>query len=92
MAFAPKHDWSAYEELTRAEHAEWLRGLSLQERFTLYSDMFNLISSTRDNRADHDRLERWHWQQKLAARMRQVEAFTKLDQMRSERAAANNAC
>jgi hypothetical protein len=90
MAFAPQQDWSAYDELTRAEHAEWIRSLSPQDRFSLYEDMFNLIWQARDKRADLDRLDQWRWEQKLAARMRQVEAFTKLDQLRRERAAASN--
>ena len=91
MVIAPQHDWSIYELLTRAEHRDWLRGLSPQERFALCAHMFNMIHYSRDPQADWDELDQWHWEQKLAARMRQVEAFTKLDQFRSERAAANNA-
>ena len=91
MAFAPQQDWSVYESLTHAEYGEWLRGLSPQDRFALYSDMFNLIQSSREAGGDWDRLEKWHWEQKLAARMRQVEAFSKLDQWQRERAASNNA-
>jgi hypothetical protein len=91
MGFAPQQNWAAYEKLTRADHAAWLRSLTPQDRFALYSDMFNVIRAARDSRIDQDRLDRWLWKQKVAARMRQVEAFTKLDQWRSERAAANNA-
>jgi hypothetical protein len=91
MTFAPRQDWSVYESLTHAEHGEWLRRLSPQDRFALYADMFNLIRNSRDPHADWASVDQWHWEQKLAARMRQVEAFTKLDQLRSERAASNNA-
>jgi hypothetical protein len=92
MAFAPQQIWSTYEGITRPEHADWVRALSPQERFSLYEDMFNMIWTSRDARGDWDRLDRWRWEQKLATRIRQVEAFSKLDQFRRERAAANNAC
>jgi hypothetical protein len=84
MVFAPQQDWSSYESLTRADHCEWLRGLSPQDRFAIYTDMFDLIWNSRDPNTDSDQLEQWHWEKKLAARMQQVEAFTKLDQLRSE--------
>jgi hypothetical protein len=89
MPFAPQHDWSTYEALTRAENAIWIRALSPLDRFHLYEDMFNLIWASRQMPGDWDRLDHWRWQQKRAERMRQVEAFTKLDQFRRERAAAN---
>jgi hypothetical protein len=91
MGVAPQQNWPAYEALTRAEQAEWIRTLSPQDRFAIYEDLFNMIWTTRDAHGDWDRLDRWHWQEKLAVRMRQVEAFNKLDQFRRERAAANNA-
>jgi hypothetical protein len=88
MLDMPRQDWAFYEALTRKENARWLRSLSLSDRFTLYEDLFNVIWTARRQVGHSDRLDRWSWEQKLATRRRLVDAFTKLDQFRRERAAA----
>jgi hypothetical protein len=91
MVSPPKQNWSLYEAWTRQHDVDWLRGLSLQDRFAIYEDLFNVIWTARGNSSDWARLDRRSWHQKLAIRLRQVEAFSKLDQLYRERAAANNA-
>jgi hypothetical protein len=81
-----------YEAITARENAEWIRSLTSQERFAIYADLFDVIWSARQTLGDWEQLECWQWDQKLAHRLRMVEAFSKLDEFRRERAAANNAC
>jgi hypothetical protein len=90
MLDAPRQDWRAYEERTRAGNVAWLRALTAQDRFALYCDLFDLIHQSRDPRVDLDRLEQRRWQQKLAARQRVVEAYRRLDEWR-ERTAQRDA-
>jgi hypothetical protein len=91
MVTAPQQNWSMYESLSRKENAEWIRSLSPTERFVIYSGLFNAVWAARRDPEEVERLERWRWEQKLAQRMRAVEAFEKLDELRRERSAANNA-
>jgi hypothetical protein len=91
MITAPRQNWAMYEALAREENAQWIRRMSPQERFAIYEDLFNVIWNARRDPQEAERLERWRWEQKLALRLRAVEAFSKLDQIRRERAAANNA-
>jgi hypothetical protein len=90
MVDVPQQDWSYYEAVTNREERAWLRGLSPQDRFAIYEDMFNVIWTAPRTPIEIERLERLRWEQKLSVRLRLVEAFTKLDQFRRERAAANN--
>ena len=90
MVDVPRQDWSLYEAFTGREEAAWIRGLSPQDRFAIYEDLFNVIWTAPRSPGESERLEQWRWDQKLALRLRLVEAFTKLDQFRRERAAANN--
>jgi hypothetical protein len=92
MVIAPQQNWALYESLTRSEHEKWLRELSPEDRFAIYKDLFNMIWNARDEKRDCERLDQWFWERKLAARMRQVEAYRKLDQFCRERAAANHPC
>jgi hypothetical protein len=80
--FAPCHDWALYENRVAAADAAWLRSLSSQERFALYADLFDMVLMARHNEQNQERLDRWTWQQKLASRMKMVEAFRKLDEHR----------
>jgi hypothetical protein len=84
MADVPQQDWLFYEAQTQADHVAWVRGLSPQDRFALYEDLFNLVWSARDDRGDWRRLERWHWDQKVATRLRLCDAFSKLDHIDRE--------
>jgi hypothetical protein len=88
MADAPRQNWALYEARTAATDAVWLRSLSISDRFALYASLFNLIwSAPRDPEA-LKRLECWRWQQKLALRMRMVDAFRKLDELQDGRGCA----
>jgi hypothetical protein len=90
MVDAPKQNWSLYRQLTRQSDAEWIRSLTPSERFDLYADLFATICEARRGEGDWKRLEEWHWKEKVAARLRMVEAFRKLDEFR-ERTAADYA-
>lgn len=86
---APQQDWRAYELLTRASDAAWVRGLTLNDRFDLYSDLFSIVWEAQQQR-DNTRLDQWNWDQKVATRLRTVEAFAKMDLLHRERAASHN--
>ncbi|MEX0642116.1 MAG: hypothetical protein WD468_05415 [Pirellulales bacterium] len=91
MLDAPRQDWAAYRRLTRDSDTAWLRGLTLRDRFDLYADLFNIFwEARRRNPGDWERLDQWHWNQKLATRLRMVDAFKKLDELRRERAATDH--
>jgi hypothetical protein len=90
MTTPPQQDWPLFESLVRKENADWIRGLSPEERFAIYEGLFNLIWTAQRDPQEAERLDRWRWEQKVAQRLRAVEAFAKLDQVRRERAAANN--
>jgi hypothetical protein len=79
-----------YESPARKENAEWIRSLSPEERFAIYEGLFDLIWTAQRDPQETERLEHWRWELKVAQRLRAVEAFAKLDQIRRERAAANN--
>lgn len=89
---APQQNWAAVENRLRALDAAWLRSLSMNDRFALYQDIFLVLRDSRQKLAgDWERLERQQWEEKLVLRRRLGEAFSKLDEWRSERAAANHA-
>jgi hypothetical protein len=90
MVGAPKQDWFKYDALTRNESAAWIRSLSPRDRFEIYQDLFNVIWNSRRDLGDWENLDLWNREQKLAIRLRMVEAYFKLDQVHRERAAANN--
>ena len=90
MLDAPKQNWRAYDDLTRRDQADWVRSLSLQDRFAIYDDLFNMIWLGRQNAGDWERLEKSRWKEKVARRLELVRAFVKLDQLYGERATANN--
>ena len=91
MLSAPRQDWTAYQAMAYPHDAAWLRGLTPQQRFRIYEDLHALILSARPERRDWSTLEAWRWQQKAATRLRVVEALHKLDQLRHERLAAEDA-
>jgi hypothetical protein len=92
MSISPQQDWNAFAAQTTAEDSAWIRGLSTEERFALYADMFGIIWKARQNglRGDWDELDEWSWQRKLADRQRCVEAYRKLDEFQHVRAAEGN--
>lgn len=90
MEDVPQQDWAAYEALTAESDAAWLRGLTLCDRFALYAELFDVVWNARGSQGNWERLDRWNWDQKLATRLRLVEAYRKLDDRHRERFAANN--
>jgi hypothetical protein len=90
MINAPRQDWRAYAERARASDAAWIRGLTLNDRFDLYSDLFGIIWEAQ-HEWENPRLERWNWDRKVAMRLRLVEAFGEMDKLNRERAASHHA-
>jgi hypothetical protein len=91
MITAPQQDWALYEKLTRQSDMEWARRLTPGERFEIYTDFFDSIHAARSVSGASNTFERWAWEQKLANRLRMVDAFTKRDQLLHERSASTNA-
>jgi hypothetical protein len=91
MIEAPKQNWQAYAAATALADAEWVRGLSTQDRLAIYEDAFDLVYSSRGETGDWDRLDHWRFHQKAALYTRLRDAFTKLDRERSGPAASTNA-
>jgi hypothetical protein len=91
MAEAPKQNWLAYRLATAQADATWLRNLSPQDRFAIYEDAFGLISSSRCESGNWERLERWQWKQKRELRVKMCDAFKNLDRVRRGLAPSTNA-
>ncbi|MGD9635819.1 MAG: hypothetical protein AB7U97_21230 [Pirellulales bacterium] len=88
---APQQNWAYVEDRLRAHDAKWLRALSVEERFVLYQDLFQVLRSARQHLpGDWKRLEQHQWEEKLVLRQRFLDAISKLDQWRSEQTAANH--
>jgi hypothetical protein len=85
MLDAPLQNWAEYEKRARPVDIAWNRGLSIDDKFSLYADMFRVVMNARGEEGDWERLETWRWQEKRARRAREVTAFQKLDQLRRER-------
>jgi len=90
MLTAPQQDWSLYRAMTEPSAAAWDRALTPQARFEIYADLFDFLHEARRGRGDWARLEQWEWDQKLAIRLRVVDALRRLDQHRHERSAAGH--
>jgi hypothetical protein len=90
MLTPPQQDWVYYEAVTRPHDTEWLRSLTIAQRFQIYADLYQFIFDARRGRADWAQLEDWHWQQKLKIRLRMVEAFAERDRLRHDRRAADD--
>lgn len=92
MATAPQQNWSYYDSRVQPVDADWLRSLSVEERFQLYNGLYSvLLQGRRTMPGDWDRLDQFQWAEKLKLRRRMVEAFSKLDDLRRERSAPNHA-
>jgi hypothetical protein len=81
MLSAPRQDWTKLAELSQPVDAEWLRTLSLEDRYAIYRGLFNTVLSagSEDSRR---RVEEWAWRNKLDLLRRQREAFQRLDRQR----------
>jgi hypothetical protein len=86
MTDAPRQNWATYADRANATEEAWLRGLTVTQRFEMYADLFSILIESRDDRRDEERLENWRGNRKSAARLREVQAFTKLHDFRRERA------
>lgn len=77
----------------RSQDSEFsrLRSMTPQERFAVSADMFNMLWLARQNLPGAwKRLDEQRWEEKLDQRLRMVDAFGKLDELRRERSAAEN--
>jgi len=85
MPDAPQQDWSYVEARSRDSEAARLRAMTPAEKFAVYADMYNMLWAARQNvEGEWERLDQWRWEEKLAMRLRMVEAFTKLDELQRE--------
>ncbi|HKD36403.1 MAG TPA: hypothetical protein VKB78_06365 [Pirellulales bacterium] len=88
MLDGPRQDWAFYEERVRPIDRAWLQSLTTADRWAIYCDMFNLIWNARKQiSGDWQRLDEQRWREKLALRLKMVDAFQKRDQLLRERAA-----
>jgi hypothetical protein len=90
MVDVPRQDWSDYEARARGNDVAWVRGLTPSGRFALYEELFGIVWGARRDLGNWERLDRWHWHQKIAMRLRLVKAFMKLDELHCERTAAHD--
>lgn len=90
MTILPRQNWTAYEVRAKPIDEAVLREMTPEEKFEQYEDLFEIVSAPRQVSGDWARLERWEWEQKVAARLRQVAAFQKLDQRYRGQNAANH--
>jgi hypothetical protein len=85
-----QQDWATYEALAAESDKAWLRALMPQDKFAIYNDLFTILWNAR-REGDWERLEAWAWEQKLAMRLKFVEAFRKRDELLRKREAAGGA-
>jgi len=85
MSFAPQQNWDLYRSLTDKHQREFLRNLTVDQRFQLYQDMYRVVCVGRDD-DEWRRLEQRRWEEKLASRLRMVEAFAAMDRYNREQA------
>ncbi len=75
MAFAPKHDWDAYDAAVSRHELAKLQEQTPTEKLQCYAHLFDLLHSLRPSRAWDDPVEIQRWKEKLEIRMRYVNAF-----------------
>lgn len=78
--------WRWYKARSREERVRWLRGLTPEQSFALYEDLYRIGAAQQDDSPGWRRLEQRRWEEKLALRLKLVRAFQALDRIRSERA------
>jgi hypothetical protein len=91
MIDAPQQDWPAYERRSRQADAAWYRSLTPSQRFALYEDLYRIVMAGRQGPGDWSRLETWQWREKVARRLKEVEAYRKLDELRREQSDSTRA-
>lgn len=82
MSFAPQQNWTAYQALTKESDRQYARGLSVEQRFALYEDLFAIVCCRRDPTAGGDHAEQRRWAEKLALRRRLNDIYLTADQRR----------
>lgn len=76
--FAPKSPKPEHIEKIQQADAAWARQLDVDERFSIYRGLFDLIANARQQTlppAAREAGERMAWKEKLAARNRWIKAF-----------------
>jgi hypothetical protein len=90
MLDAPRQDWELYRKLTMPYDIAWQRSLTPEQKFAIYQGLYR-IAMSRTGPGDWAALDARQWQEKLARRMKEVEAYRKLDELRRERSAGSDA-
>ena len=76
--------WEQFEHLcgtqVRASDASWARGLSPAERLAVVDDLLGTIRAVRVAAGDWQQVDDRAWRETLSDRIRQVEAFQRLDE------------
>jgi hypothetical protein len=83
-AFAPRECWHRFEALAgervRASDATWAGALSPAERLAVADDLFVTVRDVRLAAGDWQQVEDRAWEATLAARIREITAFRRLDE------------
>jgi hypothetical protein len=84
-AFAPRECWHRFEALAgervRASDATWAGALSPAERLAVADDLFVTVRDVRLAAGDWQQVEDRAWEATLAARIREITAFRRLDEV-----------
>lgn len=83
MSFAPQQNWDLYRSLTEKHQRDYLRNLTVDQRFHLYQDMYRIVCHGRD-KDEWRRLEQRRWERKLALRLRMIKAFAAMDKLKRD--------
>lgn len=80
MSFAPQQNWPAYRALTAEADRRHARSLSIEQRFSLYEDLFTIVCRKGNPSPDNERVEQRRWAEKMALRRRLNEIYKAADQ------------
>ena len=82
MSFAPRHDWTYYEERTSKYDLHAFQSMGQTERFRLYADMYNTIMEMRQRMHGDSEGKDYLWEEKVSLRMKMLLAFRLLEKPR----------
>jgi hypothetical protein len=55
MSFTPQQNWEAYHASINSDAVAFANSLTPEEKFARYCDLYNLVISLRDGKAEHQR-------------------------------------
>ncbi|MDZ4848234.1 MAG: hypothetical protein SGI77_02990 [Pirellulaceae bacterium] len=79
MTFAPKHDWTLYEEQVSPIEKERIAAQTDQKRFETYIDYFDTLREAKRGLVDREALDSANWKEKLAQREKLIKIFLAMD-------------